>query len=69
MSVMKVVELLSESEVSWEDAAQKAVAKAAQSIKNIRSVYVKEQSATVKDNKIHMYRVNVQLTFEVANVS
>lgn len=69
MSVMKVVELLSESEVSWEDATQKAVAKAAKSLKNIRSAYVKEQSTTVKDGKVHMYRVNVKITFEVADVS
>ncbi len=65
MSVMKVLEVMSESEKGWEDATEKAVAKAAQTVKNIRSVYVIDQSATVKDNKLHMYRVNLKITFEV----
>ena len=65
MSVLKVVELLSSSTESWEDAAKKAVAKVSETLKGIRSVYIKEQSATVRDGKIEEYRVNVKLTFEV----
>jgi dodecin len=65
MSVLKVIEVLSSSETSWEDATQKAVAKASKSLKNIRSVYVQEQSATVKDGKIAEYRLNLKLTFEL----
>lgn len=65
MSVLKVVELLSSSTESWEDAAKKAVEKANESLKGIRSVYIKEQSATVRDGKIQEFRVNVKLTFEV----
>lgn len=65
MSVLKVVELLSSSTESWEDAAKKAVVKASETLKGIRSVYIKEQSATVRDGKIEEYRVNVKLTFEV----
>lgn len=65
MSVLKVVELLSSSTESWEDAARKAVAKASETLNGIRSVYIKEQSATVRDGKIEEFRVNVKLTFEV----
>ena len=65
MSVLKVVEILSSSSESWEDATKKAVEKASETLKGIRSVYVKEQSATVRDGKIHEFRVNVKLTFEV----
>jgi dodecin len=65
MSVLKVIEVLSSSETSWEDATQKAVAKASKSLKNIRSVYVQEQSATVKDGKVAEYRLNLKLTFEL----
>jgi dodecin len=65
MAVLKVIEVLSSSETSWEDATQKAVAKAAQSLKNIRSVYVQEHSAQVKDNKVTEFRVNLKLTFEI----
>ena len=65
MSVLKVIEILANSSESWEDAAQNAVAEAAKSVKNIRSVYISEQSATVSDGKISEYRVNVRITFAV----
>jgi len=65
MAVLKVIEVLSSSEKSWEDATQKAVEQAAKSLKHIRSVYVQEQSATVKDGKVIEYRVNLKLSFEI----
>ena len=65
MSVLKVIEVLSNSEKSWEDATKKAVAHAAKSVKNIRSVYVQDQSATVKNGSVSEFRVNVKITFEV----
>ncbi|MBD1259570.1 dodecin family protein [Maribacter sp. TH_r10] len=65
MSVLKVIEVLANSEKSWEDATKKAVAEASKSVKNIRSVYVQDQSASVKDGEISDFRVNVKITFEV----
>ncbi|MEN8787959.1 MAG: dodecin family protein [Flavobacteriaceae bacterium] len=65
MSVLKVIEILANSNESWEDATQKAVTQASKSVKKIRSVYVSEQSATVDDGKISEFRVNVKITFEV----
>ena len=66
MAVNKVIELMSESNKSWEDAAQKAVDKASKSLKGIRSVWVQDFSATV-DSKgtLSVYRVTCQVTFEV----
>jgi hypothetical protein len=65
MAVLKVIEILASSPVSWEEATASAVKMAAKSVKEIRSVYVKEQSAVVVKNKITEYRVNVKITFEV----
>ncbi len=65
MAVLKVIEVLANSNKGWEDAAKNAVAQASKSVKNIRSVYLNEQSATVKDGEITDYRVNVKITFEV----
>ncbi|MGB5404781.1 dodecin family protein [Robiginitalea sp.] len=65
MSVLKVIEILGNSEKGWEDAAAQAVAHAANSVSHIRSVNIQNQSATVKDGKIHEYRVNVKISFEV----
>jgi flavin-binding protein dodecin len=65
MAVLKVIEVLSNSEKSWEDATKKAVKQASKSVKNIKSVYVKEQSAVVNDSEVTEFRVSLKLTFEV----
>lgn len=65
MAVLKVIEVLSGSDKSWEDATKLAVEKASKSVKHIRSVYVKEQSAQVKDGKVTEFRVNLKVTFEL----
>lgn len=65
MAILKVLELMADSTKNWEDAAQQAVTEASKTLHNIRSVYVQDHSATVKDNKIVRYRVTVKLSFEV----
>jgi flavin-binding protein dodecin len=65
MSVIKVVELMSNSKKSWEDATVKAVKKAGKTIKNIRSAYVKEQSVVVEKGEVVEYRVTLKVSFEV----
>ncbi|MFT6795581.1 MAG: flavin-binding protein dodecin [Maribacter sp.] len=65
MAVLKVIEVLANSNKSWEEATKNAVEHASKSVKNIRSVYLNEQSATVEDGKMVDYRVNVKITFEV----
>ena len=65
MSVLKVIEILGDSNKSWEDATAKAIKKASKSIKDIRSAFVQSQSVTVKDGKVQAYRVNLKVTFLV----
>lgn len=65
MAVVKVIELLAQSEKSWEDATQLAVTEASKTIKNIKSVYIKEFQAVVENYKIKEYRVNVNLSFVI----
>ncbi len=65
MAVLKVIELLSSSPKSWEDATREAVKTAVKTVKAIRSVYVQDMSAVVNENKITEFRVNVKITFEV----
>lgn len=65
MSIVKVIEILANSTESWEDATRKAVKHAAKTVKNIKSVYVKEQSALVNGENITEFRVNVKISFEV----
>ncbi len=65
MSVLKVIEVLSNSDKSWEEATKKAVEQASKSVKNIRSVYVQDQSAIVNNGNLTEFRVNLKITFEV----
>lgn len=65
MAVMKVLEILSESENSWEDATKKGIEKTSESVRNIRSAYVQDHSVTVSNGKVKSFRVNLKITFEV----
>lgn len=65
MAIVKVIELIAESEKGWEDAAQEAVTSAAKTVRNIKTAYVKDMQAIVENNRIVRYRVNVQVTFLV----
>lgn len=65
MAVLKVIEVLSNSNKSWEDATRNAVQEASKTVKNIRSAYVNEQSCVVDGDNITQFRVNVKITFEV----
>lgn len=62
---MKVIEVLSNSDKGWEDAAAQGVKKASKTIKSIRSAFVQSQSCVVKDGEVSEYRVNLKITFEV----
>ncbi|HCM75787.1 MAG TPA: dodecin domain-containing protein [Cytophagales bacterium] len=65
MKVLKVVELLSNSDKSWEDAAQKAVKKASKSVRGISSINIQNMSARVEKDKIVEYRINAKISFEL----
>ncbi len=67
MAVLKVIEIMASSEKSWEDATGVAVKTAAKTVKGIRSVYIQDMSAVVKENKITEFRVNAKISFEVLN--
>jgi len=65
MSVVKVIEILAQSEKSWEDAADVALKEASKTVKNIQTIYIKDLQAIVKENKIAAYRVNAKVSFKV----
>ena len=66
MSVLKVIEIMASSDKSWEDATKKGLKKASQSVKNIRTAWVKDQSVTVGNGgDVKDFRVTLKVTFEV----
>ncbi len=63
MSVAKVIEISATSPTSFDDAVKQGVAKASQSVRNIKAAWIKEQSVTVNGSNISEYQVNLQITF------
>ncbi len=68
MSIVKVIEVLAQSDKSWEDATQQALAEASKSVRQIQSIYIKEFQAVVEDHKISNYRVNAKISFVVEDL-
>lgn len=65
MSVLKVIEILGNSTVSFEDAVQNVISEASKTVKNIKSVYVKDMQVTVNNDQIAEYRVNTKVCFGI----
>jgi len=67
--IVKVIEVLSESLNSWEEAAKNVVSEASKTLRNIRSVYIKEFTVAVENDKITSYRINAKVTFDLEKAS
>ncbi len=65
MPVAKVIEVIAESDVGWEDAARKAVAEASETVHNIKGLWVEGMQAIVEGGAIVKYRLNAKVTFVV----
>ncbi len=63
--VVKVIEVLAQSEKSWEDAAATAVKAASKSIDNIKSIHIVNMNAKVEKGKITKYRINAKISFQI----
>ena len=63
MSIARITELSSTSEKSFEDAIQSGVTRATQTLRNVRSAWVKEQQIRIDGGKIVEYQVNLMITF------
>ena len=67
MSVLKVIEVLGNSKVSFEDAIKNVVTEASKTVKNIKSVYVKDMQVKVDNNHITEFRVTTKVCFGILN--
>lgn len=63
-SVYKVIELVGTSEKSWEDAAKRAVERAAKTLRDLRVAEVTEQDMVLEDGKVSAYRAKVKVSFK-----
>ena len=63
MSIARITEISSTSGKSFEDAIQAGVARSTQTLRNVRSAWVKEQQIRIDGDKIVEYQVNLMITF------
>jgi flavin-binding protein dodecin len=64
VGVIIVREMVGTSPNSWSDAARQAVATAARTVRNIKTVEVVKSTAEVRDGEIVEYRVDLKISFE-----
>jgi len=63
-SVYKIIELVGTSPDSWEKATAAAVAKASQSLRDLRIAEIAELDVQIENGQIKAYRAKVKVSFK-----
>jgi flavin-binding protein dodecin len=64
-NIVKVIEVIAESDQSWEQAAQDALMHASRTIRNIKSIYCEDFQGVIQNGKIAYYRLNAKISFVI----
>jgi len=67
MSVARVTEITSSSTVSFDDAVAQGIARADKTLRHVEGAWVRDQKVVVRGGKIAEYRVNMKVTFILAD--
>ena len=63
MAIARITEISSTSTQGFDDAIEQGVARATQTLRNVRSAWVKEQRVEIDGDRIAEYQVNLLITF------
>ncbi len=63
-SIYKVIEIIGSSDVSWEDAAKRAIVRASQSLEELRVAEVVEQDLKIEEGLVVAYRTKLRISFK-----
>jgi dodecin len=66
-TVARVTEITSSSGISFQDAVENGIARAAQTLKNVEGAWIQDQKIVVENGRITAYRVNLKVTFILAD--
>jgi dodecin len=66
-TVARVTEITASSTTSFQDAIEKAIARAATTLKNVEGAWIQDQKIVVEKGRITAYRVNMKVTFILAD--
>ena len=63
MAVARVTEISSTSPKGFDEAIEQGVARAAKTLRNVKSAWVKEQRVEIDNGRVVEYQVNLLVTF------
>ncbi len=63
MAIARVTEIVSSSPASFEDAVQKGIERANETLQNVRGAWIQDQKVEVVNGRVTEYRVNLKVTF------
>lgn len=69
MPIVKVLEVIASSEISFDDAIKNCIAEVSKTVQNIDSVYVKDFKVHVKDGKPASYGIICKVSFRVSDAN
>jgi len=64
-SVAKIIELSADSEISFDDALQQGIKRATETLRNVRSVWIKDQEVILEGGVLKLYRMHLKVTFKL----
>lgn len=67
MSIAKVTEISASSSTSFQDAIERGIARANKTLKNVTGAWINEEKVVVENGKITEWRVNMKVTFVLAD--
>jgi flavin-binding protein dodecin len=65
MSIVRSIEVIAQSPNSFDEACREAIREASQTLRGIRSFWIKNAECVVENDQITMYRVNGKISFLV----
>jgi flavin-binding protein dodecin len=65
MATAKIIEIICCSSKGFDDAIQSGIAEASETLRGLKSAWVKDQSVCIENNKIVKYKVILKLTFKI----
>lgn len=64
-SIVKVIEVIGQSEESWDDAVKSCLKEVSRTVEGIKEIWVSGMKAIVENNEIVEYRITAKVSFVV----
>jgi len=69
MHFAKTIEMSAESEQGFHDAVQRGCERAAKTLENVQSIWVKNEEIVMNNGKVQAFRVHLKVTFQLNDES